>query len=86
MDIIDELNTYRTHNDSAIYGITEFSDMSHTEFQSKILTKTHFKNWIKNIKIGRNIYSKSKKLSGIFLNSFCRQRRNTDVFPIIWNW
>lgn len=40
IDQIDFLNSLRTHAHSAIYGITEFADLTRDEFARTILTKT----------------------------------------------
>lgn len=74
---INSMNTHRKHNDSARFGLTEYSDMSYSEF-AKTKLNGGFKNSITNRQ--RNSIMKEQADSNRPISyNIIRYARNTKV-------
>lgn len=80
MKFIDELNSERTSNDSARYGLTEFSDMSREEFLDHKLQK----HLHKRLHIHRSHHHDKEGKDGIKSNHV--KKRSIDGLPDIVDW
>lgn len=71
VDTIEVLNSIGTKNNSAIYGITEFSDLTRDEFHAQMLMKR------KSLKTLRSRAS---------ISAFRKIRATDDGLPVSFNW
>ncbi|XP_076329313.1 cathepsin O-like isoform X2 [Tachypleus tridentatus] len=70
LERIEWLNKHRKNNNSALYGITEFSDLTPSEFQQFILRK-------RDVNSNFHKYNKNSKL---------RWKRSLSDIPKYWDW